>query len=226
MIIHFTKDFKSVVSILESCFFRLGYCAEYFGDKKRVISNAAHPMVCFSEYTEAELDSLQITYGGYAVALSKEWARTNGLNPVLYVEKNSQAALGMAILLKARQKHGKDAIPRNLRLPIMQVKCFIKHETGYNSYFDQDNFCFKNENEWRYVPTKKQIGGGYISLNRSTFIKNKEKYNSRLSSFPLRFSKSDVEAVYVQTEHQRLEVEQLFQYPSSKVKLSRWKQTT
>ena len=225
MILHFTKELSNIKSIVESSSFRLGYCAEYFGNKNQIISSAAHPMVCFSEYTDAELDSQDITYGGYAVALTKAWARSNGLNPVLYIDKNSQAAIGIAALLKARQKRGKDAIPKNLRLPIMQVKCFTKHETGYNSYFDYDDFCFKRENEWRYVPTIKQIGGGYISLNRSTFLKNKEKYNGRLSSFPLRFSHSDIIAIYVKTNEQVVELKNLFQHLGSKIKLSEWNKT-
>ena len=129
-------------------------------------------------------------------------------------------------MLKARQKHGKDAIPKKLRLPIMQVKCFTKHETGYNSYFDRNVFCFKSENEWRYVPTKKQIGGGYISLNHSTFLKNKEKYNSRLSSFPLRFTLSDIKAVYVQTNEQAMEIKRQFVPLVSKIELSNWKYVT
>lgn len=225
MILHFTKELKTIESILKSSSFKLEFCSEYFGDKNRIVSNAAHPMVCFSEYTDSELESRNITYGGYAVALSKTWARINGLSPVLYVEKNSQAAIGLGTLLKERQKHGKDAIPQKLRLPIMQVKCFTKHETGYNSYFDCDDFCFKSENEWRYVPTKTQIGGGYISLNRRTFLKNKERYNSRLSSFPLRFNHSDIVAIYVQTNDQAVELKMQFKDLASKIKLSNWSKT-
>ena len=179
-------------------------------------------MVSFSEYTEEDLGTRKISYGDYAIALSKKWARRSGLNLVLYVEKHSQAALGLAALLKARQKKGKDAIPKKLRLPIMQVKCFTKHETGYNSHFDQDDFCFKDENEWRYVPTIKQINGNYISLNYSTYDKNRDKYNNRLSKYPLKFSVSDIEAVYVKTDQQRQEVVGCTKLPIAKVKLSMW----
>ena len=183
-------------------------------------------MVSFSEYTEEELANRKISYGDYAVALSKEWARRSGLNPVLYVEKHSQVAVGLARLLKARQKIGKDRIPRKLRLPIMQVKCFVKHETGYNSYFHKDNFCFKDENEWRYVPTIKQIDGNYISLNYSTYDNNRGKFNDRLSRFPLKFSISDIEAVYVKTDQQRQLVIDHVDLPIEIVKLSMWGRLT
>jgi hypothetical protein len=226
MILHITEKYEDLLSILKSCSFKLKYCGEYFGDKNKVISSAAHPMVSFSEFTEEDLATQKISYGDYAVALSKEWARRNGLNPVLYVEKHSQVAVGLAGLLKARQKRGKDEIPRKLRLPIMQVKCFIKHETGYNSHFHKDNFCFKDENEWRYVPTKKQIDGNYISLNYSTYDKNRDKFNSRLSKFPLKFSISDIKAVYVKTAQQQQEIMGHIKLPIEKVKLSMWERLT
>lgn len=222
MVLHFTKKLDVIESILESGSFKLGYCTEYFGYKNKIISKAAHPMVCFSEYTESELHKQNITYGGYAVGLSKKWASSKGLNPVLYIDKNSQAAIGLASLLKARQKHGKDNIPSNLRLPIMQIKCFTKHETGYNSYLKRDKFCFKCENEWRYVPTKSQIGGEYISLNESTFLRNKAKYNDRLKNFPLKFQDTDIQAIYVKTKKELASLKSLFPNLDSKIKLKIW----
>lgn len=223
MLLHFTKELSTLESILQSSYLRLGYCAEYFGVKDKKISSAAHPMVSFSEYQDSDLANKNVTYGGYALGLSKAWAVKAGLSPVLYVERNSQAAIGISSLLAARQKHGKDAIPKNLRLPIMQVKCFTKHETGHNSKFKDDNFCFKNENEWRYVPTKNQIGGNYISLNESTFRKNKEKYNNRLLPYPLKFTHSDIVYIYVQTEVEKSELTKRFPNLSSLIKLAKWK---
>lgn len=222
MIIHFTEKLSNIISILELSYFKLGYCSEYFCEGKQIVSNAAHPMVCFSEFTDSELSYKAITYGKYAIAMKKEWARTNGLSPVLYVEKNSQAAVGLAALLKARQRQGVNKIPISLRLPIMQVKCFIKHETGYNSYLNRDDFCFKNENEWRYVPTKQQIGGGFISLNRRTFIENKDKYNDRLKPYPLNFEYSDIECIYVKENEEIEIITSKFNQLESKLKLSNW----
>jgi len=225
MIIHFTNKFEVLESILTSSSFRITYCGEYFGDEKRVISSAAHPMVSFSEYPENEISKQKITYGGYGVALKHEWAVLNKLNPVMYVEKNSQAALGLAALLKARQKTGKVELPSALRLPVMQIKCFTKHVSGYNSYFDKHDFYFKEENEWRFVPQKKDIGGNLISVNYSAFKKNKDKYNNRLLGFPLGFNISDIEAIYVKTEAERHAVCQKFGISDSLIKITPWETT-
>lgn len=138
MLIHFTREFENLVSILESNSFLVRYCGEYFGDNTgKVISRAAHPMVSFSDYSHEELNSKKVTYGGYGIALHKTWAVKNKLSPVNYIEKNSPAAQGLVSLLRARQR-GK--LPSNLRLSVIQLKCFTKHVYGYNSYFHTDNF--------------------------------------------------------------------------------------
>ncbi|MFS1562361.1 MAG: abortive infection system antitoxin AbiGi family protein [Candidatus Arsenophonus phytopathogenicus] len=91
MIIHFTDKFQNLISIISSKSFLLHYCGEYFGDTRgKVVSRAAHPVVSFSDYMHHELCSKKITYGDYGIALCKEWAVSNGLSPVNYIEKTLQ----------------------------------------------------------------------------------------------------------------------------------------
>ncbi|HCI0085450.1 TPA: hypothetical protein PCG41_005551, partial [Klebsiella pneumoniae] len=124
--------FKKLTSIISSSSFLLRYCGEYFGDKRgAIVSRAAHPMVSFSEYEHNELHNKTVTYGGYGIALKKSWAVRNGLTPVNYIEKNSPVALGLIALLRSRQL---GSLPKSLRLPVIQLKCFTKHVYGYNSH--------------------------------------------------------------------------------------------
>ncbi|HAS8151734.1 TPA: hypothetical protein I7678_21070 [Vibrio vulnificus] len=222
MLIHFTREFENLVSILESNSFLVRYCGEYFGDNTgKVISRAAHPMVSFSDYSHEELSSKKVTYGGYGVALHKAWAVKNKLSPVNYVEKNSPVAQGLVSLLQARQR-GK--LPSNLRLSVIQLKCFTKHVYGYNSYFRTDNFDFKSENEWRFVPSVKQIGGNRISENYSTYKKFEDKYNRRLEPYALKFVNKDIKYVYVQNEAEKEHLVKSLGLSSTQVKLAEWKQ--
>lgn len=222
VLIHFTSEFENLVSILESKSFLVRYCGEYFGDNTgQVISRAAHPMVSFSDYSHEELSSKTVTYGGYGVALHKTWAVKNKLSPVNYVEKNSPVAQGLVSLLLARQR-GK--LPSNLRLSVIQLKCFTKHVYGYNSYFHTDNFDFKAENEWRFVPSAKQIGGNRISENYSTYKKFEDKYNRRLEPYALKFFNNDIKYVYVQNESEKEHLVKSLGLPPTQVKLAEWKQ--
>ncbi|WP_281499688.1 abortive infection system antitoxin AbiGi family protein [Allomuricauda sp. SCSIO 64092] len=83
-IIHITGDFSKLVSILKSTSLRLSYSRENFYSNGNSISNAVHPMVCFSEYNLKEIGSKKITYGNYGVGFSKDWARSKKIGPVLY----------------------------------------------------------------------------------------------------------------------------------------------
>lgn len=220
MIIHFTKEAKRLYSILDSRSFALHYCGEYFGDNTgKVVSNAAHPMVSFSSFEHESLREKTLTYGGYGIALNKTWATKNGLSPVNYIEKNSPVALGLIALLRSRQR---GTLPDCLRLPVIQLKCFTKHVRGYNSYFKDRDFCFEDENEWRYVPTIKQIGGNRISVNFSAYDKKPSKYNKRLEPYPLRFRNEDIRFIYVQKEDECKTFALDFDIPQSKVVVSPW----
>ncbi|HAF7509391.1 TPA: hypothetical protein GNA48_000040 [Salmonella enterica subsp. houtenae serovar 21:z4,z23:-] len=220
MIIHFTNDFEKLLSIISSNSFRLRYCGEYFGDKKgRIVSRAAHPMVSFSSYTHEELPSKIVTYGGYGIALSKTWAIENSLSPVNYIDKNSPIAQGLIALLKSRQL---GTLPKHLRLPVIQLKCFTKHVYGYNSHFKVDDFDFHSESEWRYVPTIKQIKGNRISVNFSSYNKNNIKYNSKLRAFPLKFSFKDIKYIYVTNKYERNKIISLFNLNKNQVILTPW----
>jgi hypothetical protein len=180
-------------------------------------------MVSFSDYSDEELHTKFITYGGYGVALKKSWALERGLSPVNYVEKNSPVAQGLVSLLKARQRK---RIPSSLRLPIIQLKCFTKHVYGFNSKLNEPSFDFKAENEWRFVPSLKQIAGNRISENFSTYDKNPQKYNKRLENHPLRFACPDIAFVYVKSEIERNEIISQTGLPASKVKIKLWKEKT
>ncbi|MBD2801632.1 hypothetical protein ID854_14550 [Xenorhabdus sp. M] len=221
MIIHFTDKFNNLKSIISSKSFLLNYCGEYFGDKKgNVVSRAAHPMVSFSDYSDNDLPSKTITYGSYGIALHKDWAKFNGLSPVNYIEKNSPAALGLIALLRSRQV---GTLPKHLRLPVIQLKCFTKHVYGYNSYFNDKDFDFKSENEWRFVPTKKQIGGNRISVNLSIYSKKKTKYNEKIKLYSLKFSLGDIKYIYVKNELERQQLISDFSLSQRQVKIATWK---
>ena len=221
ILIHSTKEFTTLLSIINTRSFRLSISEETFSFSQKRISYAAHPMVAFSEFRPSTLADAKITYGKYALGMSKEWARGSNISPVLYVGENSTAAKGMATLIKARKV--KNKLSDDLRLAIMEVKSFVKNEVGYNSHFEVDNFDFKSENEWRYVPEKSKMDGNYISHNVSTYRRKQEYYNAKLSKYPLKFEYNDIAAIFVATKHETDEFIQLYPKLAGKVILTPWK---
>ena len=220
VLIHFTNKMNKIDNILHLQSLNLSYCKEDFSiSDDFLVSKAVHPMVCFSEQNLKNIAKKKITYGNYGIAFNPDWIVKNYIQPVIYIEKNSPVAQSLGSLLKFRRRLKKSSI----RKDIMVLKCFTKNTIGYNSHFKIKNFLFKEENEWRYVPSKKQIGGGFISENILTFKRLKTKYNKHIKKFPLKFDRiSDIHSVFVSST---IECEYLkIKYPSisDKIKLSKW----
>lgn len=221
-IIHFTSEFETLKTIINSSSLRLFYCKEDFclGDRK--VSSAVHPMVSFSEHIIKTIDKKKITYGKFGIGFKKTWVVKNKLHTVLYVDKNSLIANSLTDLLVARRKNAKTQLAPNVRLAIMTIKCFTKNANGYNSYFNVSDFDFKSENEWRYVPTKKQIDGKLISQTKSKYLAEPDYYNNQLKDYPLKFRVSDIEYIFVATEQQRQIISNLISIDKDKIKISKW----
>lgn len=221
-IFHITDEFEKLESIISSATIRLSYSKENFKANGAVISKAAHPMVCFSEYDIENIDDQKITYGQYAIGFEKEWARAKNIGPVLYVSQFSLAAKGMETLLKARQNMKKSNLPESLRLPIIELKCFIKNEIGYNSYTKEKKFDFKAENEWRFVPKKNEIDHFYISQNQSIYKKNFKKHNNMLLKHPFGFRLQDIKIIFVSSETERWNIHKKYHIDKEKIRISNW----
>jgi hypothetical protein len=223
MIIHFTSSYEYLENILSSNSLKLFYSKEDFVVGKMKVSQAAHPMVCFSEYDKKELENKVITYGKYAIAFSVDWARNKKISPVIYVNKYSMAAKGIGTLLRARQNQKASGLSDKFRLPIMQLKSYLKNEQGYNSYFKTENFNFKTENEWRFVPEKNEIGNGLISQHKSRYLKNPDYYNNKLEKYPLKFRKTNIINIFVANEKELESIKVKYPELVEKVEISKWK---
>ncbi|WP_376902283.1 abortive infection system antitoxin AbiGi family protein [Aeromonas veronii] len=220
-IIHFTNKLDYLIDILNSGGFKLAYCGEIFNVNGRRISSAAHPMVCFSGYSENDLKNRNVTYGRYGIQMKQSWVQSKKVTPVLYVDESSQVALSLGKLLKARQGREQFKLPDELRLPIIQLKCFTKNARGYNSYFKIHNFPFHEENEWRFVPTIAELKDAKLSQNLSTYMKSKVKHQLDLSGHKLDFSLDDIELIYVQHEYEIHQISMLVG-STPPIKVSPW----
>jgi hypothetical protein len=195
-IIHFTDSLKALQGILVDSGFRLKFCQEEFSFGKKTVSSAVHAMVCFSSYSPSTLKTAKITYGSYGISLTEGWALNKGIHEVLYLEKNSTPAKALASLLRARQGKNGD-FPDHLRLPVMQIRCFVKNAKGKNKKAGSKEFDFRSEREWRFVPSHDQVGGSRISQNQSYYDKHYKKLNDDMWLHKVSFTLKDVAQIYV-----------------------------
>lgn len=223
LIIHSTGTLEVLRSILRTKSLNLSYSKEDFCIGNKKISSAAHPMVCFCERNKDDLQNSTISYGKYGIAFSTDWAVSKRVSPVLYIDGKSLAAKGLATLLKARRNKETSKLPNKLRLPIMEIKCFTKNVYGYNSYLRKDNFDFKSEDEWRYVPRKKDIDGNLISQKQSAYVKNQDYYNNKLEPYPLKFKYSDIKNIFVSNKEEIILIAEEFSINKQMIQVSTWR---
>ena len=225
MLVHFTSSYENIESILKDKGLLIKYCGEEFSNKnKRISSNAAHPMVSFSKFREDELLGRTISYGQYGIAFKSDWAIRSQVNPVIYMNNDSFASSGLEDLIEAR-RNTLNKLPSKLRLAIIKIKCFTKNAVGFNSWANKKDYKFYEENEWRFVPSKKQIGGNLISVNYSAYKKNKDKYNSRIARYKLPFEFDDIKWIYTSEDTIELLKESLPEL-AGKIKISTWQTST
>lgn len=209
-IIHYTKTLKNLFGILENGF-SLKYCKEefFFGQKQSL--KYAYPMVCFCDIPLSEVKNHLNSYGHYGIGLSKEWAVKKMLNPVLYLEKEStltKSILQQVLRIATNREQVKnnpssEKIAEVWRQELMTTTSYMKNYEGNLIVKGKEypNYRFYNEREWRYVPTKEELGKNKRTVPIDLYEKDKDSYNKELQKIKLDFDLSaDISYVIVKNK--------------------------
>jgi Putative abortive phage resistance protein AbiGi, antitoxin len=206
-VIHYTQTLENLKGILTSGF-KLKYCSEEVNlneEGKGVKCGIA--MVSFCDIPLSEITGHVGSYGYYGVGLSKNWAKKNKLNPVVYIQKGSSLGVSLLdqsdLLIKGKVKEVQDIIPH-----FWQIIGYLKNYDGDLIRGDQKllNYKFYNEREWRYVPNKEDLNGNNFYCVDKEFYEDKEAYNKRLENIFLKFSASDISYLLVKKEEEIIEL--------------------
>lgn len=196
-IIHYTDTADKLKGILREGF-RVKYCGEILKMEKEVSSRAAHPMISFCDIPLSHSNEHFGAYGYYGIGLTKEWAKENGANPVLYLDDNSSIAKTLGYFLKERRKSNSN-LNEEQKSQLLRFKSFAKNYSGAlkRKNISIRNYKFYNEREWRIVPEKDILNGESFSVTLSTYENNKANYNERLSGIRYTFKPQDISYIIV-----------------------------
>ncbi|MGO2145914.1 MAG: abortive infection system antitoxin AbiGi family protein [Serratia bockelmannii] len=213
---HFTKKSEHLFLILSGMYFKTSVARE------RITSKGGRryfgvPMVSFCDIRLSQLEEHTQKYGEFGLGLTKSWAETKGLHPVLYMSKESTLFSDY----NKRMRLLKDKLMpfwiRRHSLSPSEFKLFNKLKNEYADLYNllrymknyqgkllrsdgsiEENFRFADEKEWRYVP-EPFVGDMWPSLNldRIQTAENKKKYNEKFSFIDLSFSYDDVKYIIV-----------------------------
>lgn len=201
-VIHFTRSFNNLKGIIEDGF-RPSECDEFpiflqayyeiegllelLQKKAPTIECRQVPVVCFCDLTKQALMHHKSRYGYYGVGLSKSWAISNYLSPLLYIPKDTSTHSTLYSIVNLSERiinlNIQNENPEVLLLvqQIYRLLDFIKPYQDFRS-----NQKYYDEREWRYVP------------NRFFDPKNPETY--------LKFDNDDIEVIYVMNIREKREV--------------------
>lgn len=183
-VIHYTDSIEKVRLILSEGF-RVKYCVERINVQSPtpgegvVYLHGAFPMVCFCDIPLSEVKNHLASYGYYGIGLTKQWAASKGMNPVLYVDDKSR--IGTSIMARFR------AVPtlktmKDWANDFLALASYLKNYEGPLQRGDvkHDRYRFYDEREWRYVPDIDQLGDSDQVVLTDTYLENKAKYNDAL----------------------------------------------
>lgn len=165
-------------------------------------------------------------YGEYAIAFSKRWGELKKLQPVHYLNEDSQYALDFASLFKSMLK--KNKLPDLYAQDVMNRLAFIKPLRGImkRDFKRSDstdvtieiNKNFHDECEWRYVPdsnTLSSAGIDAIIANPNIIIArsgiNNGLENEKYKDLWLSFSYDEIRYIIVPDSSARIEMIKVIQ---------------
>jgi hypothetical protein len=189
---HFTREFETLLKIIDEGFrpnvneesqiytedlsdmyaFKL-FCAELTGVKETdetLISKI--PMVCFSDIPLRQTTELQRKFGNYCIALTKSWANTKRISPVIYVDRDSSLHGILRAIFKLKQ--WSIDIPANDERTIInqQIELLLEYVKPCGKATKGD-YTFYNEREWRYIhPPLQPLDSPeyYVKFNKEDIV--------------------------------------------------------
>ena len=208
---HFTRDEFNLLSILKNGFYpRL--CLEKNELYSAPYNQMAIPMVCFCDIPLGNIRQHMNTYGNYALGLSKEWAKTKGITPVLYANNESLALDALRKQLyhinEELASSGTDAFNQEILDGIFYFTCYIKQYEEMNLNSRAKGKRFYDEREWRYVPSFSVHSAQRLVLSKIEFddTDNKKHINAILKKDPLTYSITDINYIIVKSDEEVLAV--------------------
>lgn len=188
---HFTKSVDSLKSILKNGFWPR-YCLEEFDWHSPKTGHISYPMVCFCDIPLTRIGEHVAFYGQYGLGMTKQWTKTNGLNPLIYISPSTSVSTALARLLNCHKVSLKDI--NSIISYVKPVERNIKHDAT------QIPYQFYQENEWRYIPTAPEIPG-WITKEEYSDKKLKTKFNKVAKKHgTLQITPNDIKYIFVKSD--------------------------
>ena len=199
---HYTKRCARLQSILDEHGFWPRFCAEdYSWMTSGVPCYLMVPMACFCDIPVELSMTHREVYGDFAIGMSKDWGKKNGLTPVLYLYENGPLTKIFKLFARSITK---DPLTASDFEKLWGLLHYLKPVTG--SF--PDGRCtqikdFDEELEWRFIPPAFHDSIYSVSLFDQQERTQARQKSEQTRSSMLRFSEDDVETIILPTDVER-----------------------
>lgn len=213
ILFHFT-DKQGLWGILADTF-KISYsreCISGKNDKKRF----AVPIVSFCDLRLSELREHMKKYGKYGIGMSKEWAISKGLNPVIYVSNGSHLISSFFPAIDKLYNITTATTDHNISTELANAYMSILHTLSYFKNYQGDlkrdftptisRYRFADEREWRYVPNPDGSFNPFLNIEKVKSSEDKKLENSKIAHLKLNFTPEDIKYLIVEKDDERIEL--------------------
>lgn len=208
---HFTPEAEYLIGILENNFIpRYSYEETTLNNGlERSKMVGAIPMVCFCDISLGQINNHIKIYGSYGIGMTKEWGVKNKLNPLIYINQNSELADSISKLSSSIYNilgNSCNLDSQNAADDFFKLSKFLKPYMGdfiRNGELIK-NVRFYNEREWRYIPDLSEDKNIEDVMCKEDF-ENKTKLaqeNNKLSKYKLKFTPKDIKYIFIKDERE------------------------
>jgi len=209
---HFTKKIEYLIDI-----FKRGFQPRFCAEKLQLLEyssirgyNLGIPMTCFCDISLGQISNHISMYGNYGIGMTKEWALKNKLNPLIYLNTNSDISepLSSFAEIGLTLNNHTDKLVREKAAEILGIwSKLMMFSKPYSGEISQDgiikNIKFYNEREWRYIPlNEKKLPVKTMSIQNMEDSILLEKENNKMMNHRLRFTPQDVKYIFVDNENE------------------------
>lgn len=197
---HFTKSRDTLKLILKNGFWPR-YCLEdieWMGEEDH--SYIAYPIVCFCDIPLSRIQEHVGFYGNFGLGLTKEWAESNGLNPIMYVSPGNNVSESFDNLNTYFGKLGKEDIGP-AKITMRYLYSYTKPLVG-SMVVDGKPVQkeFYQESEWRYVPKNDEIEEYLVKSEYDDKDYLKQSNEKTKEHCRLHFTPRDIKYIFVKSD--------------------------
>ena len=206
----FTTELDHIMAYIKNKMVPPRYCEEDIRYLKIPhLKKIAYPMKCFCDINLHRIEEHLQWYGYYGLAFTKDWGMQRQIQPIQYINPNSELRKDFTTAFSAALKSD---VRKESKIQL-KMKSFLLHEMMYYKPYEGkmknrntgkiEKKCFTDECEWRFIPDVTRAGFEQVYFDENILnaggLNDLSNAMSGLQEISLNFDYADLKYIIVKT---------------------------